>query len=173
MEQLLNALASIAFIMLIIGFFKPSISLFFLAEKDQTRKHSAILYILLWLVFVVFATSSAVETDNKDNNKEPDTSENTKPDPDPVYTDDDIYIQALQEAYPQLSNSFKQDREVYIEYAKSSCIALEAGATSYDIFDVIYSTSDDPLVQEILAYAIGAGVSLYCPDYLPVIIDQN
>jgi hypothetical protein len=173
MEQLLNALASIAIIMLIIGFFKPSISLFFLAEKDQTRKHSAILYILLWLVFVVFATASAVETDNKDTNKEPDTSENTKPDPEPVYTDDDLYIQALQEAYPDLAYSFEQDRAVYIDYAKSSCLALQEGATSYDIFMVIYSTSDDPLVQEILAYAIGAGVSLYCPDYLPVILDQN
>jgi hypothetical protein len=83
--------------------------------------------------------------------------------PDPAAQRTALYLTTVRNQYPQAVAITDQ---TLIGLAESACDVFKAGGTSADIFLALLDGPDaDVENAKVLAYAVGAGVAAFCPQY--------
>lgn len=75
---------------------------------------------------------------------------------------DEVFLYTVRNEYGFLAGI--SDREL-IEMAESACDMFEAGITSNEILEMIASSGADQETGEAMAFLIGAGTTVYCPEH--------
>lgn len=87
---------------------------------------------------------------------EPETSE-----PD-AYSREEAFIAVVRENQPVLDSI--PDYEL-VSFAETACNAFDNGASLEDVFAAIVGNTSNGVMQEAMAFTIGAGVSAFCPQH--------
>lgn len=85
-------------------------------------------------------------------------------------TQDEQFLAAFHEEFPELGTYGDENA---IDLAHSACEALDAGIPVEDVARVLINTTEDPKIQEALAFSVGAGVAIYCPRHNDLIQNSS
>ena len=87
------------------------------------------------------------------------TAEPETPEPE---SQDEVFLGVVRDEYPVLEGL--PDSQL-VELATSACEVFDAGASARNVVDMIMQSSSNPDVQEAMAFTVGAGVGIYCPEH--------
>lgn len=75
---------------------------------------------------------------------------------------EDVFLSVVRENQPLLDSV--PDAEL-VDLAKNACAMFDDGATIQDVFAVIINNTDNPDLQQAIAFVVGAGVPTFCPQH--------
>lgn len=83
---------------------------------------------------------------------------------------DEVFLQTVREEYDFLYGI--EDRDL-IEMVESTCSMFDSGVSSQEILEMIIANGADQETGEAMAFVIGAGTAVYCPEHTGKITDST
>lgn len=150
-------------------------------DDDRTERHNVNLNMVGLAVLVAVLTTSL--TACEDNGSEPRAETVTisaspqpsaqEPTQGPTQEGEDkesmeaLFIETVRDEYPELAGN--EESELLL--AKSTCKALESGATVRAVFEAAAREANgDSEVAGYLGFVMGVGIAVFCPEYADELI---
>ncbi len=142
-------------------------------EKPWYKKTWAIVVggILAALIFLSILGSLLPDTEPRPPVPVPAVTQTVQPRPTPIITTapptsqapvgkEAIFLKVVRDEYPALN---KMPDDVIVNLAKSSCRALDNGATKEDVVAMLQKNASSQEILNMMAFVVGAGVPAFCP----------